>query len=116
MKIDRRIFAQGVLAFSTVLSFPRTLFAARPDTAFDATDADAVYNELFGEMPADSDRVKMKMPDIAENGRPATTRPRRNRGDGRRPLRVRGGLNVAGPGLSRRPRGGRGRRWRGRGA
>ena len=68
MKIDRRFFAQGALAFSTVLAFPRLLFAARPDTAFDATDADAVYKELFGEVPVDSDRVKMKFPDIAENG------------------------------------------------
>ncbi len=68
MKIDRRFFVQGVLALSTVLAFPRTLFAARPDTAFDATDASTVYTELFGEVPVDSDRVKMKMPDIAENG------------------------------------------------
>ena len=68
MKIDRRIFIRGVLAFSTALAFPRTLFAARPDTAFDATDASTVYTELFGDVPANSDRVKMKMPDIAENG------------------------------------------------
>ena len=68
MKIDRRFLVRGVLAFSTVLAFPRLLFAARPDTAFDATDADAVYKELFGEVPVDSERVKMKMPDIAENG------------------------------------------------
>ena len=57
-----------MFALGAALAFPRILFAARPDKAFESTDADAVYAELFGEVPADSDRVKMKIPDIAENG------------------------------------------------
>ncbi len=68
MKIDRRLLIRSMLAFSAALTFPRILFAARPDKAFESTDADAVYAELFGEPPTDSDRVTLKIPDIAENG------------------------------------------------
>jgi sulfur-oxidizing protein SoxY len=68
MKIDRRFLIRSVLAFSASLAFPRILFAARPDKAFESTDADAVYAELFGDTPTASDRVTMKIPDIAENG------------------------------------------------
>ena len=68
MKIDRRFLIRSMLAFSAVLTFPRVLLAARPNKAFGSTDADAVYVELFGETPADSDRVTMRIPDIAENG------------------------------------------------
>ena len=68
MKIDRRFLIRSMLAFSAAMTFPRILFAARPDKAFGSTDVDAVYAELFGEAPTDSDRVKMKIPDIAENG------------------------------------------------
>lgn len=68
MKIDRRFLIRGMLAFSASLAFPRILFAARPDKAFESTDADAVYAELFGDTPTASDRVAMKIPDIAENG------------------------------------------------
>lgn len=68
MKIDRRYLIRSMLALSASLALPRILFAARPDKAFESTDADAVNAELFGETPADSDRVTMKIPDIAENG------------------------------------------------
>jgi sulfur-oxidizing protein SoxY len=68
MKIDRRFLIRSMLAFGASLVLPRILFAARPDKAFDTTDADAVYTELFGATPVDSDRVVMKIPDIAENG------------------------------------------------
>ena len=68
MKIDRRYLIRSMFALGAALTFPRILFAARPDKAFELTEADAVYAELFGEVPADSDRVKMKIPDIAENG------------------------------------------------
>ena len=68
MKIDRRFLIRSMLAFSASLAFPRILFAARPDKAFESTDADAVYAELFGDTPTASDQVTMKIPDIAENG------------------------------------------------
>jgi sulfur-oxidizing protein SoxY len=57
-----------MLAVGAILSLPRLLFAARPDKAFESTDAKAVFAELFGDTPAASSRVAMKIPDIAENG------------------------------------------------
>lgn len=68
MKISRRILFRGLLALGASLALPRILFAARPDKAFAMTDASSVYAELFGGVPADSDLVTMKIPDIAENG------------------------------------------------
>jgi sulfur-oxidizing protein SoxY len=68
MKTDRRSVVQSLLAFSAALTFPSVLFAARPDKAFAATDADQAMADLHGATPADSDRVQMKIPDIAENG------------------------------------------------
>jgi len=57
-----------MMAVGAILSLPRLLFAARPDKAFESTDAKAVFAELFGDTPAASSRVAMKIPDIAENG------------------------------------------------
>ena len=68
MKIDRRILLRSMVAVGMILSLPRLLFAARPDKAFESTDAKAVFAELFGDTPAASSRVAMKIPDIAENG------------------------------------------------
>jgi sulfur-oxidizing protein SoxY len=68
MKIDRRILIRSMLALGATLTMPRLLFAARPDKAFESTDANAVLAELFGDTPTDSDQVTMKIPDIAENG------------------------------------------------
>jgi len=68
MKIDRRVLMHGLLALGASLALPRILFAARPDKAFESTDAASVNAELFGATPTDSDRVIMKIPDIAENG------------------------------------------------
>ena len=68
MKFDRRFLLRGALAIGASLALPRILFAARPDKAFAATDAENVMAELFGETLVASDRVSMKIPDIAENG------------------------------------------------
>ena len=68
MKIDRRLIIKSLLALSASLALPRILFAARPDKAFASTDADEVIADLFGATPVASDRVTMKIPDIAENG------------------------------------------------
>ncbi len=68
MKIDRRILLKSLLAVTATLVFPKILFAARPDKAFKATTAEQAIADLLGAEPADSDKVQMKIPDIAENG------------------------------------------------
>ena len=68
MKIDRRAALRNMFAFAAVLTFPRFLFAARPDSAFTATSAEQAIVDLLGAMPADSSDINMKIPDIAENG------------------------------------------------
>ncbi len=68
MKIDRRSLLKSLLAITATLTFPKFLFAARPDKAFKATSADEAIADLLGAVPADSDKVHMKIPDIAENG------------------------------------------------
>jgi len=68
MKIDRRTLLKRLLAVTATLAFPQFLFAARPDKAFEATGPDQAIADLFGAKPTDSDRVQMKIPDIAENG------------------------------------------------
>jgi sulfur-oxidizing protein SoxY len=68
MKIDRRTLFKGLFALTTTLAFPKLLFAARPNSAFEATSADKAIVDLLGGVPVDSDDVKMKIPDIAENG------------------------------------------------
>ena len=68
MTIDRRIILRSLIALGATLVMPKILFAARPDKAFEATDAGQAIADLFGGVPADSDSVHMKIPDIAENG------------------------------------------------
>lgn len=68
MTMHRRFVLQSVLALIAIVALPRTLLAARPDTAFKATDADKAIADLFGQPPSDSDQVTMKIPAIAENG------------------------------------------------
>ena len=74
--IKRRIFLKGSLATgavamaaSTGLLTPRVSLAAWSKAAFDATDVNGAVNELYGSSSMDkSDKVKIKAPDIAENG------------------------------------------------
>jgi len=68
MKVHRRNILQGIVAIATSFALPRLLLAARPDSAFEATDPDRVVADLFGQMATSSDRVNLKIPDIAENG------------------------------------------------
>lgn len=68
MNIDRRNMLRSLLAVVATLAFPRIIFAARTDKAFEATTADEAIAELLGAVPTDSDKVRMKIPDIAENG------------------------------------------------
>ena len=68
MTMHRRFVLKSVLALAAIVALPRTLLAARPDTAFKATDAGEAIANLFGQPPSGSDQVTMKIPDIAENG------------------------------------------------
>lgn len=74
--MKRRIFLKGSLAtgavgiaVSTGLLTPRVSLAAWSKTAFDATDVNAAVSALYGSSSMDnSDKIKIKAPDIAENG------------------------------------------------
>lgn len=70
--INRRNFlglGLGVLAVSIA---PSTLsaidFRKEKPKAWDATKVDAAIQEMFGMTPIESKKVKLKAPDIAENG------------------------------------------------
>lgn len=72
----RRILLQGSLAAGAVgvavgtgLLTPRAVLAAWPKSAFTAEQLDNALKELLGTSTYEaSDRVKLKAPDIAENG------------------------------------------------
>jgi len=72
----RRILLQGSLAAGAVgaavgtgLLTPRAVLAAWPESAFTAEQLDDALKELLGISTYEaSDRVKLKAPDIAENG------------------------------------------------
>jgi len=74
--MKRRIFLKGSLAsgalgvaVSTGLLTPRTALAAWAKEAFEAKDINSALSGLFGtsDLTA-SDKIKIKAPDIAENG------------------------------------------------
>jgi len=72
----RRILLQGSLAAGAVgvavgtgLLTPRAVLAAWPESAFKSEQLDDALKELLGTSTYEaSDRVKLKAPDIAENG------------------------------------------------
>ena len=66
----RRLFLKGGAAFMALAALPRTLLAAAwPDKAFAATEAGAAMSALLGtEQAAPSERIALKVPEIAENG------------------------------------------------
>jgi len=74
--IKRRTLLKGTLAAGAVgmavgtgLLTPRTVLAAWPKDAFEAKSVDAALNILFGASNLEgSDKIKIKAPDIAENG------------------------------------------------
>jgi sulfur-oxidizing protein SoxY len=68
MRLHRRIVLKSLLALGAVISYPRSLLAARPDAAFELDDHAAAIADVFGQTVTDSDQVAMKIPDIAENG------------------------------------------------
>ena len=68
MKLQRRALLRSLITAAAVLAVPRWLFAARPDAAFDADNTETVLGDLFDGPVTESDQIKLKVPDIAENG------------------------------------------------
>lgn len=68
MNLQRRALMKGMFVAAAVMAVPRWLFAARPDAAFDAKNADTAVNDIFGGQAIESDQIMLKIPDIAENG------------------------------------------------
>ena len=72
MQEKRRLLLKSVLGFTTVLgavaAMPK-LAMAKWSTAYDVESVDGALGELYGsnEMAA-SDQIKLKVPEIAENG------------------------------------------------
>lgn len=74
--MKRRIFLKGSLAtgaagmaISAGLLTPRMVLAAWPKSAFEAKTVDDAVNGLYGSSTlSGSDKIKIKAPDIAENG------------------------------------------------
>jgi sulfur-oxidizing protein SoxY len=57
------------MAVSAGLITPRLVLAAWPKAAFEANNIDGAVNSLFGSTAlTGSDKIKIKAPDIAENG------------------------------------------------
>ena len=76
MNNNRRILLKGTLAagatgmaISAGLLTPKAVMAAWPKAAFEAKDVDSALNAALGSASAsDSSKIKLKAPDIAENG------------------------------------------------
>jgi len=76
MSMKRRVFLKGSLAASAVgvavgagLLTPRAVLAAWPSSAFEAKKVDDALANLLGSASTEaSDKIKIKAPDIAENG------------------------------------------------
>jgi sulfur-oxidizing protein SoxY len=70
--MERRKFLGLGAGFLAATMIPSTVMAAnwRADkpAAFDAKDVDSAMNALFGTTSANDGKVKLKAPDIAENG------------------------------------------------
>lgn len=66
--MHRRLVLKGLVALSAMAAWPRLLWAARPNEAFLSDNAEQAIADVYGQTPVASDRIKMKIPDIAENG------------------------------------------------
>ncbi len=66
--MHRRLVLKGLVALSAMAAWPRLLWATRPDAAFLADNANQAIADVYGQQPVESDQIKMKIPDIAENG------------------------------------------------
>jgi sulfur-oxidizing protein SoxY len=67
-QLNRRSLLQGILATAALAALPLRVFA-RNKAAFKATAEPDVFSALFGDKAVkESAEVKLKVPDIAENG------------------------------------------------
>ena len=66
--MHRRRVLKGIVALGAIATWPSLLWAKRPDAAFDSDNADKAIAAVYGQTALASDRIKMKIPDIAENG------------------------------------------------
>ena len=73
--MQRRTFLKGTIAASATsvavgagLLTPSMVLADYPKAAFEAKDLDAAINAIAGGKPTESGDIKIKAPDIAENG------------------------------------------------
>ena len=64
----RRTLLKSFALVSTLSLFPKLVFAVWPKDAFTAKNFDSAIASLYGIPANDSDAVKLKAPDIAENG------------------------------------------------
>ena len=65
----RRTIIKSLITITGISMVSRFAWAAWPQDAFDGEDIEAVTNALYGTSEAaDSDMIKLKAPDIAENG------------------------------------------------
>ena len=66
--MKRRNMLKGLALFSSIALIPIRVFADML-AAFKAVTPDTALNELFGDLPIEqSDAIRLKIPDIAENG------------------------------------------------
>ena len=70
MQYTKRLFMQGGLALLALAALPRTLLAAVwPQQVFNAVTAKDALNSLLGtDVTSPTDRIDLKVPEIAENG------------------------------------------------
>ena len=70
MQKTKRLFLKGSMALLALASLPRALLAAVwPKESFDSTSASGALKALLGtDVTTPSEQIKMKVPEIAENG------------------------------------------------
>ena len=67
--MDRRQFVRYLSMAAGLVLVPFRAFAARPKPAFESESVEDALNNLYGTSTmTDSDRIRIKAPDIAENG------------------------------------------------
>ena len=67
--MDRRQFVRYMSIVAGFVLLPFRAFAARPKPAFESESVEDALNNLYGSSTmTDTDRIRIKAPDIAENG------------------------------------------------
>ena len=67
--MNRRLFVRWLGGTAAFLLLPLRAFAARPQSAFESESVDDALTRLYGSAAVtESERIRIKAPDIAENG------------------------------------------------